>query len=224
MLSDNPLVSCVMPTKDRRRFVAAAIDCWLKQAYQNRELVIVDDGMDPIGDLIPQAGNIRYFREPYPPKRSTGSKRNFTNSLSAGEVICHWDDDDWSAADRIEDQMRRLRESGKSVTGYGTLLFWDTMKLHARRYHSSNPGYVCGTTLCYTRELWLKHQFVNKQVASDNDFVFPILKQIAVSHDVTHMVARIHDSHTSKKGNISQIVPDDLIPAAFWENEKLRLL
>ena len=30
-----------MPTKNRRAFIPAAIDCWLKQTYENRELIIV---------------------------------------------------------------------------------------------------------------------------------------------------------------------------------------
>ena len=47
-----PLVSCVMPTADRRRFVPQAIGYFLAQDYPNRELVIVDDGKESVEDLV----------------------------------------------------------------------------------------------------------------------------------------------------------------------------
>jgi hypothetical protein len=36
------LVSCIMPTTNRRRFVPAAIGMFLAQDYPNKELVILD--------------------------------------------------------------------------------------------------------------------------------------------------------------------------------------
>ena len=68
------LVSCVMPTFDRRRFVPGAIDCYRAQTYQHRELVILDDGTDPIADLVPDDPTIRYIR--LTGRLSTGAKRN----------------------------------------------------------------------------------------------------------------------------------------------------
>src|SRR5262245_52787970 len=60
--SSEPLASCIMPTCDRRSFVPQAIRCFQRQDYRNLELVIVDDGVDPIGDCIPEDSRIRYFR------------------------------------------------------------------------------------------------------------------------------------------------------------------
>lgn len=216
------LVSCVMPTWNRRAFIPGAIDSFLRQTYEPRELVILDDGDEPIQDLIPQDSRIRYAFEGK--RRITGDKRNRVNELARGDVICHFDDDDWSAPDRIADQVARLKASGKPATGYSTLLFWDVKGKVARRYRSAISGYVCGTTLCYTREFWNQRHFRAKQMGSDNDWVYPILKSIAHCHDASHMVARIHDCHhTSKKNGIVEIVSRNLLPAGFWENEKLRV-
>lgn len=218
----NPLVSCVMPTWNRRVFIPGAIDCFLKQTYENRELVILDDGEEPIEDLIPKNGRIRYIFENR--RRITGDKRNRIVELAKGEIICHWDDDDWSASTRIQDQIDRLATSKKPVTGYSTLLFWDIKEKQAKRYKASIPGYVCGTTLCYKKEFWILRHFRSKQQASDNDFVYPILKEIAASNDIRQMVARIHTCHhTSSKAGIREPISRGMIPAAFWENEKLRL-
>lgn len=220
---DGPLVSCVMPTWNRRAFIPAAIDCWLKQTYENRELVILDDGDEPIEDLIPDDPRILYIVEGK--RRITGDKRNRVNSLAQGEIICHWDDDDWSASDRIAYQVAQLQKTGKAITGFSDLLFWDLAENCAKRFRSSVAGYVCGTTFCYTKEFWSVHRFRARHEASDNDFIYPVTAQCAASKDTSHMVARIHKCHhTSRKTGIREKIPNSMIPAAFWDNDKLRLV
>ncbi len=223
MLNPNPLVSCVMPTKNRRQFIGAAIACWQQQDYENTELIIVDDGEDKTGDLVPDDKRIRYIEQEAPSRMSLGRKRNYCNSLANGEIICHFDTDDWSDPGRIRYQLFLLQKSGKPVTGFSNLYFWDTVKLHARRYRAYRKGYVCGTSLMYRKDFWQKHQFPDKQVASDNDFVRSIIDQIEASTDWPFMVARIHKDKINSNNNIREIVDTGLIPRAFWDNERLRL-
>jgi len=216
----DPLVSCVMPTWNRRRFILAAVDCWLKQTYENRELVILDDGEEPVEDLLPEDPMIRYVFENK--RLCTGDKRNRVNSLARGEIICHFDDDDWSAATRIQRQIDILAQTGKIVTGFSNLLFWKADESRPMIYRSRIPGYVCGTTLCYRRDFWEIHRFRSKQEASDNDFVYPITREIAASKETNQMVARIHSCHhTSKKIGINEEIGRSEIPEEFWENERL---
>ena len=49
-MEHNPptLVSCIMPTASRRRFVPLAIRYFLSQDYPNKELLILDDGDDSV--------------------------------------------------------------------------------------------------------------------------------------------------------------------------------
>lgn len=211
-----------MPTADRRAFVPAAIDCFLRQTYAPIELVILDSGKDRVKDLIPVHDRIRYigFEGTVP---NTGILRNMVNEAAEGKLICHWDDDDWSSPDRIRFQADFLKSSSMAVTGFSNLFFWDCLRKRAMQYKTSVKGYVVGTSLCYTKDFWKIHQFKDKQIASDSDFVYSILRQIAESADMSHMVARIHDLHTSSKANISEIIDRELIPAGFWENEKLRM-
>jgi hypothetical protein len=51
-----------MHTYDRRDFVPQAIDCFLRQDYLGLELIVVDDGSDPVADLLPDDRRVRYFR------------------------------------------------------------------------------------------------------------------------------------------------------------------
>lgn len=211
-----------MPTWNRREYVPAAIDCFLKQSYETRELVILDDGEEEIRDLIPDDPRIHYHFEDK--RRITGDKRNRVNELAQGEIICHWDDDDWSAETRIEDQVARLQESEKQVTGYSVLYFWNVTIEKAFYYKAQRKGYVCGTTLCYYKKFWETRKYRHRHEATDNDFVYPIINRIAACTDPGQMVARIHNCHhTSRKNNIRQAISKDHIPAAFWKNEKMRL-
>ena len=54
-----PLVSCIMPTYNRRPFVPKAIEYFLRQDYPNRELIILDDGDDRVADLVPDLPSLR---------------------------------------------------------------------------------------------------------------------------------------------------------------------
>jgi len=210
-----------MPTWNRREFVPAAIDCFLRQTYENRELVILDDGDDSIADLVPSDPKIRYFREEK--RRVTGDKRNRANELAKGQIICHWDDDDWSAPERVERQVKILLASKRLVTGYGTLYFWHTIRQQAMVYTARIHGYICGTTFCYHRLFWQQKKFRSHQEGSDNNFIYPRLGEIAQTKDADMMVARIHACHhTSRKSSITRVVPRETIPARFWANEELR--
>ncbi|HEX5725390.1 MAG TPA: glycosyltransferase, partial [Longimicrobiaceae bacterium] len=59
-----PEVSCVLATGGRRRFLPQALRCFRAQTFAARELVVVDDGLDPAEDLIPPDPRIRYLRLP----------------------------------------------------------------------------------------------------------------------------------------------------------------
>jgi glycosyltransferase involved in cell wall biosynthesis len=87
-----PLVSCIMPTRNRPQFARQAVAYFLRQDYQQRELIVLDDGDDPVSDLLPRDENIRYVR--LRERSPLGTKRNIACELSRGELIAHWDDDD----------------------------------------------------------------------------------------------------------------------------------
>ena len=118
----SPLVTCAMPTADRRAFVPGAIDLFLRQDYLDAELLILDDGADAIGDLVPAHDRIRYVRETR--KANVGVKRNRLCEMARGEVILHWDDDDWAAPWRVRYQVEQLLAAGADVCGLDRVLFY----------------------------------------------------------------------------------------------------
>jgi len=218
-----PMVSCIMPTWNRRRFIRAALDCWNKQTYENRELIILDDGQEEISDLLPDDKRIRYLK--LDEKVTTGKKRNLCCEMAKGPLICHFDDDDYSEPDRIFDQVKRIQASGLHITGYSTILFWDTLTGQVKRYSGGQPGYIVGTSFMYTKTLWQQIRFKDEQQFTDNEFLKQIgLERVAYSHDATKMVARIHDQHhTSPKEGFAETVERELVPQLFWDNEIIRV-
>ena len=105
-----PLVSCMLVTADRFELALRAIHCFQQQEYPNKELVIVDDGLDDrlerwVATL--DSSEIFYYRLPAEGKK-LGTLRNFVVDKSHGEYLTQWDDDDLSDSRRLRIQMAML--------------------------------------------------------------------------------------------------------------------
>jgi len=116
------LVSCVMPTRDRRTFARQAIWYFLRQDYPSRELIVLDDGADPVEDLTLGDERIRYVR--LDALTPVGAKRRLGCELARGELVAQWDDDDWIGADRLSTQVAELTATGADVHASAELLHY----------------------------------------------------------------------------------------------------
>lgn len=183
---------------------------FLFQTYPFKELLILDDqddpsfpdGMDSIR-TIPgyhdskaairyQARNIRY---------NIPAKRNMLCGAANGEIVWHLDSDDVSAPGRMSDQVERLLKSGKSLTGYSSMLFKDESSGKFYRYGRREP-YALGTSLCFTKAWWQKHPFKESHpVGSDNHMFYAArdANDFIVVPGEDMMYARIHAENTSQK-------------------------
>lgn len=106
-----PRVSCLMVTRDRFRLARQAVDCFLRQTYANKELVIVDDGEDgSLETWVSEIGDqgIRYVRLP-PEGQPLGSLRNLGVETATGEFVAQWDDDDLYHPHRVAMQVAALK-------------------------------------------------------------------------------------------------------------------
>ena len=194
-----PLVSCIMPTANRRAFVPQAIRDFLAQDHPRRELLIVDDGTDPVEDLVPPHPDIRYIR--LERRRSVGAKRNIACELARGELIAHWDDDDWRSPAWLSSQVRLLAQSGAALCGLDRVYFWRPESAEAWQYRwDGRTHWVCGGTLCYRRDYWRDAPFPDLDIGEDNAFVWKAsARQVAVNPAAELYVARVHPGNTSAK-------------------------
>lgn len=195
-----PLVSCIMPTFNRRRFVPQAIKYFLRQDYGSKELLIIDDGTDPVGDLVPVDERIRYVR--LEKRTKVGTKRNLACEQAKGEIIVHWDDDDWMEDRRLSYQVSQLRAERADACGLNRVFFFDPVAAVAWEY--VYPGtirpWIYGATLCYTQSFWKRNPFPDVDVGEDSRFVWndPAAK-IRALPDNGFMAALVHPGNTGVK-------------------------
>jgi glycosyltransferase involved in cell wall biosynthesis len=80
------------------------------------EWVVVDDGTDPIEDLLSEFhGKITYQK--LQGKHTIGHKRNLSHALAKGDILINFDDDDWYPPTRIEHAVNVLQQSEAEVAG-----------------------------------------------------------------------------------------------------------
>jgi glycosyltransferase involved in cell wall biosynthesis len=195
-----PLVSCIMPTSNRRAFVPDAIAAFFSQDYAPRELIVLDDGTESIADLIPADSRIRYLRSSE--RRTVGAKRNAACELARGDIIVHWDDDDWHADWRISYQVEELLAANKQICGLDQLWYLDPKDSRAWRYRyiSGRQPWIAGGTFCYRKETWQRRRFQDVQVGEDNCFIWSLEPSdvLCLTRD-DFFVARCHSANASKK-------------------------
>ena len=198
------LVTAICPTYNRKRFIPSAVDCFLSQTLLDSELLIVDDGTESVVDLIPENPRIRYVRLEGP-RRTTGAKRNACCELAQGNIIVHWDDDDWSAPGRLENQVSQLWLSEKQVMVYHNILYWHENTSMLYRYypkfgprHAYTWEYANGASLCYHKTWWKQHRFGDIMVGEDSDFIktAEVAGQMSTSDACKFMVIRAHGNNT----------------------------
>jgi glycosyltransferase involved in cell wall biosynthesis len=189
-----------MPTYNRRRFIPHAIEYFLNQDYSNRELIILDDGTDAINDLVPAAERILYIR--LERKLTLGAKLNMACEYARGEIIAHWDDDDWYAPRRLSYQAAALANHPIEICGLNRLLYYDlqTGTAYEYVYPQEQRVWLLGSELCYRKRFWEGHRFVENNVGMDARFVRSAdPRSVLPLEDHTFAVHMIHASNVSPK-------------------------
>jgi hypothetical protein len=166
-----------------------------------------------VTDLIGDDPKIRYIGLDQP--LVLGAKRNRACELARGELIVHWDDDDWQAPSRLSYQVRSMLASDASLCGTRRTLYFDPA---ARRawLHSWPEGqrdWVGGNSLCYRRSLWEKTPFASVAVGEDTRFVWERRsgKPLALD-DHRFLAAVIHAGNSSRK----------VTAGSHWESRPLQ--
>jgi hypothetical protein len=221
------LVSAIMPTRGRPALSQTALDCWRAQTWKERELVILDDADDPSFPEPPNEEGVRYCRTL---RMTIGAKRECLCDMARGEVVIHFDSDDWSDPGRIAEQVTLLLSTGKPMSGYHSLLFWDMRQARGYTWKGSE-GFAIGTSMCYTKEFWRAHRWPEysgmphspRFDGTDVEIVRQAQKHggIATLEGRQMCIARAHGGNTSTARTISTNgwprANDADFPAAFFD-------
>ena len=200
----SPKVTVVCPTYNRKKYLPSLIDCFLRQTYKNSELVIVDNSKEA-ADCIPVNARVHYIWLRNQERLPLGEIRNLCCEFSTGEIIIHFDDDDWSASTRIADQVKKLEASGKQLLSYYNILYWNEDTQRAYRCWPTNIRGPHGATFCYYKTFWEKNKF-DGDLGEDTRFGFSAMKASAMAYEnaLQQMVIRAHADSDSSRGNVSQ--------------------
>jgi glycosyltransferase involved in cell wall biosynthesis len=106
----NPLISCIMPTRNGERFIKAALESVLAQAWRPLEIIVVDDGStDRSAEIAAKFGDpVRVVSHPV---ANPVHARNHGMQLAAGDFFCFLDHDDLYAPDKLDLQMMAFAQS-----------------------------------------------------------------------------------------------------------------
>jgi hypothetical protein len=209
-----PSVCAVMLTRDRPEMARRAIDCFRKQTYTAKKLLIWDSGPSEAlsgEDDVEDAG---YGSTLWAPNMSRegatiGELRNDAIRFCKDfQIVVHWDDDDWSHPNRIAEQVELLQDSKADCVGYREMLFWRQEERQAWLYSSLDPRYCLGTSLCYWRSAWERRPFEATSQGEDARFTAGLYCSGDVIFDADdpeegilpispRMIARIHPGNTS---------------------------
>jgi len=149
-----PFISICTPTFNRRPFIPFMIKCFDHQDYPKDRLewIIIDDGTDPIKDLIQDIPQVKYFY--FPDKLSLGKKRNLMHQKASGDILVYMDDDDYYPPCRISHAVETLL-ANKNALCAGSSEMYFYFKHIDKMYQIGPYGYNHATaaTFAFKKEL-----------------------------------------------------------------------
>lgn len=199
-------VSVITPTANRPEMLRRCIEMFLKQDWEDKELIIVHEfGQLPVIPLehTTHYGNNRSLTREiglnvYTYDNSTiGYKRNSGCSYAKGEIIIHMDDDDIYAPDYITCSVNTLINTKADLVGLNKFYFYNQANSRAYEYHyQGGQKAISGATMCYWRSLWDRNKFPDISQGEDAVFCSTVLK-IAYGDYQDSFIAIRHGANTS---------------------------
>jgi len=161
---DLPDISIITVTKDRRKFMALSVYCYLLQSYPEDKLewVIVDDGKDSIEDVLIGIPNVTYVR--CEKEMSISAKRNLGVEKSMYDVLVNMDDDDVYPENSVLHRVAMmLKDPAKECAFCTTIPCYDITKyssfMNVPPMTLPMSERVSEATMIFTRKFWEANKF-----------------------------------------------------------------
>jgi len=186
----SPLVSVIIPTLNREKYLRQCIESALSQDYPNLEVIVVDNGStDNTQEILASFGNrIKCLKEK---KRGVSAARNNGIRAARGEFVAFLDSDDFYLPGKISLSVQKLLEDPSISLVYTDYILVDSegreiqivKKNHPQpkyflRTFLTNFGILPSTTLL-RKECLKKSGYFDETLlegAEDTDMLFKILR------------------------------------------------
>ena len=168
-----PRVSICTPTFNRRPFFKGIIKSVLMQDYPKEliEWVIVDDGTDPIEDLVKDIPFVKYYKVD---KMRLGKKRNYMHEVCTfkedSAILVYMDDDDYYPTDRISHAVDKLTHSSALCAGSSEIYIWFNTLNKMYRFGPYGPNHSTAGTFAFKRELLKQTRYEDDALLAEEKY------------------------------------------------------
>jgi hypothetical protein len=136
------------------------ITCFNNQDYpQDRmEWIIIDDGTDPVEDLVASHPRVKYFK--YETKMPLGKKRNLLHEKSRGEILVYMDDDDYYPPQRVSHAVHMLMTHPDALcAGSSEIYIYFKHIGQMKQFGPYGPNHATAGTFAFKRKLLKQHRY-----------------------------------------------------------------
>jgi glycosyltransferase involved in cell wall biosynthesis len=197
-----PIVSVVIPTCNRPKFILRALEMVKRQTYKGIIHTIVVDNSDSFNHELASRDDCLYF---YEKNLTIGAARNFGCNVKNSDYIVHWDDDDWYGNTRIEEQVEFL-ELNKNAFGMCAAGSYFALEVETERCFRLNQNWAGTASWCQRKDFHEQYPFQDSN-KDDNDWYKTYQLLAKVPSPISFMgveasqwfVMICHELNTSKK-------------------------
>jgi len=122
-----PVVTVLVPTFDRRRYLAGALASVVRQSYRNLQIIVINDGGEDVSDIVNSFGDERLIFIDRKENRGKGFSLNEALSRAEGKYVAYLDDDDLYYPNHIETLVDALENNSSCQVAYS-----DLYKVHCK--------------------------------------------------------------------------------------------
>jgi glycosyltransferase involved in cell wall biosynthesis len=209
------LISIIIPTYNREKYLQEAVNSVINQSYKNFELIIVDDGSTDNTKLIIENylsdSRIRYI---YQQNKGISAARNAGIMNASGKYLMFLDDDDYYMPHAIEKLLAFIKKQPENVKMvYGEIIL---LKNNQKSYTKidklrSKPGlflmFLPGCRITTPGQVIVETQVVKDVGTFDESYLrsndYELWTKIILKYDIAKlevpvMYYRIHEGQVTK--------------------------
>jgi len=156
-------VSIIIPLYNSEKYIAETIENALSQTWQNKEIIVVDDGSTDNSLPIVKCYKNDILKVFTKPNGGVTSARNFGLAYATGEYIQYIDADDLMDVDKIEKQMIFIEKNQCGVLDFvysKYLIFKDNSDYHTTQYNTSMFGKSYDKPMEFFNDMWLENRYI----------------------------------------------------------------
>ncbi len=210
-----PLISVVIPTKDRASLVKRAVDSVLGQSFEDFQLIVVDDGSS---DNTPEL-----LLELYPTitlieqqNKGVANARNAGVNASSGELIAFLDSDDQWAPLKLEKQVEVFKKKGNPyICHTDEIWIWNGKEINQKSYHKKQGGFfferclerclISPSSVIISRDIFETVGLFDESMPAGEDY--DLWLRIGAFYEISYIPEKLVIKYGGHNGQLSRTIP-----------------